>query len=225
MSAIVHSDDPIAVIGGGETHPVDIAWARGYADRLVAADGGADIALHLGWMPDAVIGDFDSVSPVAKAEIGPERLFSISEQDSTDFDKCLRNIESPLILGLGFTGRRIDHTLAAFSTLCVRADKRCVLLSSEEVIFVAPRHLVLNLSEGMAFSLYPMAPIEGRSRGLVWPVDGIMMQPDGRVGTSNRVDAGGQVELWYDEPKMLVILPRDAADAAVAGLMAAVGWG
>ncbi|NVO27076.1 thiamine diphosphokinase [Donghicola sp. C2-DW-16] len=225
MSAIVSSDDPIAVIGGGETHTVDVAWARGYADLLVAADGGADRALDLGWMPDAVIGDFDSVSATARSEIGPDRLFPISEQDSTDFDKCLRSIEAPLILGLGFTGRRIDHTVAAFSTLCLRPDKRCILLSSEEVIFVAPRHLVLELSEGMAFSLYPMALVAGRSQGLVWPVDGITMQPDGRVGTSNRVDQGGRVELWYDAPKMLVMLPRDAADAAVAGLMAAERWG
>lgn len=204
--------------------PQDVEWTRNYAKYLVAADGGADQALGLGWVPDAVIGDFDSVSEEARTRIGSDRLFPISEQDSTDFDKCLRNVASPLILGLGFTGRRMDHTLAAFSTLCVRADVRCVLLSEEEVIFLAPPQIALDLAEGAAFSLYPLGVVNGRSTGLVWPIDGIGMQPDKRVGTSNRVDASGRVTLTVDGPRMLVILPRLWADAAITALAQSPRW-
>ncbi len=225
MPVIVHSDEPIALIGGGRVATQDVAWARKHCELLVAADGGADRALELGWVPETIIGDFDSISAKAQASVSPDRLFPISEQDSTDFDKCLRNIEAPLILGLGFTGRRIDHTLAAFSTLSVRAERRCVLLSEEEVIFLAPPRMTLDLPEGCAFSLYPLGLVEGRSEGLVWPIDGIPMQPDGRVGTSNRVNETGKVALSVDAPKMLVIIPREHADHVVKSLRACPTWG
>lgn len=224
MAVIVQYDEPVALIGGGHVSPQDIVWARKYAKHLVAADGGADQALGLGWAPDAVIGDFDSVSEEARTQIGSDRLFPISEQDSTDFDKCLRNVASPLILGLGFTGRRLDHTLAAFSTLCVRSIVRCVLLSEEEVIFLAPPEISLDLDAGSSFSLYPLGRVEGQSTGLVWPIDGIPMQPDGRVGTSNRVDAGGRVTLSVEAPRMLVILPRSCSDAVVDAVMHSPRW-
>ncbi|WP_072707227.1 thiamine diphosphokinase [Donghicola eburneus] len=224
MAVIACYDEPVALIGGGRVTSEDVAWARKYAKRLIAADGGADQALGLGWVPDAVIGDFDSVSDVAREKVGPNRLFPISEQDSTDFDKCLRNVAAPMILGLGFTGRRLDHTLAAFSTLCARANVLCLLLSEEEVIFLCPPELALDMPEGTAFSLYPMGPVQGRSTGLVWPIDGIPMQPDGRVGTSNRVDQAGRVSLTMEGPRMLVILPRGCADAAVAALNQSTRW-
>ncbi len=224
MAVIVQYDEPVALIGGGRVTPQDLEWARKYAKHLVAADGGADQALGLGWVPDAVIGDFDSVSEEARTKIGSDRLFPISEQDSTDFDKCLRNVDAPLILGVGFTGRRLDHTLAAFSTLCVRADVRCVLLSEEEVIFLAPPQIALDLAEGAAFSLYPLGVVNGTSTGLVWPIDGIEMQPDKRVGTSNRVDASGRVTLTVDGARMLVILPRLWADAVITALTQSSRW-
>ncbi|MEY8882850.1 thiamine diphosphokinase [Donghicola sp. XS_ASV15] len=225
MPVIVHSDEPIALIGGGRVTTQDVAWARKHCKILVAADGGADRALELEWVPETIIGDFDSLSTRAQASVSADRLFQISEQDSTDFDKCLRNIEAPLILGLGFTGRRIDHTLAAFSTLSVRAGKRCLLLSEEEVIFLAPPSITLDLPNGCAFSLYPLGRVEGRSEGLVWPIDGIPMQPDGRVGTSNRVDETGRVALAVDAPKMLVIVPRAHADQVLESCLASSSWG
>ena len=36
----------------------------------------------------------------ARAAIPAERLHRIAEQDSTDFEKCLRNIRAPLVVGI-----------------------------------------------------------------------------------------------------------------------------
>ena len=41
-----------------------------------------------------MIGDFDSISDAAQRALPPAALHRIAEQDSTDFDKCLRNIDA-----------------------------------------------------------------------------------------------------------------------------------
>jgi thiamine pyrophosphokinase len=68
-------------------------------------------------------------------------------------------------------------------------------------------------------SLLPLAPVTGGSAGLRWPIEGLSFDPLGRVGASNV--ATGPVSLRMDGPGMLVVLPREALDAAVAALLAA----
>lgn len=217
---LLETSQNVTLLGGGHIDSVDLVQALGRAPVLVAADGGADFALSQGHLPQAVIGDFDSISPRARAAIPANRQHPIAEQDSTDFDKCLRSIRAPLILGLGFLGPRIDHQLAAFNALGRRPGVRCVLIGAHDICFLCPPRLALDLPEGMRLSLFPLGAVRGQSRGLRWPIDGIRFAPGGRVGTSNRV-AAGPVEFSFAEPRMLAILPRTALDAVLAGLRAA----
>ena len=57
-------------MAGGPVLRRDLKAALAHAPCLVAADGGADRALALGQVPDAVIGDLDSISAVAQARLG-----------------------------------------------------------------------------------------------------------------------------------------------------------
>ncbi|NIZ11670.1 thiamine diphosphokinase [Pseudooceanicola sp. HF7] len=221
--SVIESEGPVALIGGGEiTGPV--------AERLmvmcgpvVGADGGAEWLLRKGRMPDAVIGDMDSLKPTWARKIPKDRLFRITEQESTDFEKCLTRIEAPLVIGTGFLGRRVDHMLAAFTVMARYPDRPCLLAGAEDVIFHAPPRLELNLPRGYRFSLFPMGPVTGRSEGLEWPIDGIDFAPDGRIGTSNRVS--GPVRLSFDAPGMLVMVPGEAlADVAEALLAQTARW-
>ena len=214
---IVQSFDPITLIGGGDLGPDDLPLALARAPVLVAADCGAVAALNAGHRPVAVIGDFDSLPPDARAQIAPERLFRIPEQDSTDFDKALRNINAPLVLGVGFLGGRVDHQLAVLNTLVRLADRPCILIGQTEVIFHAPRQMQMDLKAGDTVSLFPMAQVQGRSDGLQWPINGLVMAPDGRVGTSNR--ALGRVSLQTEGPGLLVIVPRRALDAVIRAIV------
>jgi len=213
---IVHSSNPVTLVGGGLVGRDDLKQALALAPLLVAADGGAGVALKAGHDPVAVIGDFDSLDSADRARIAPERLFPIREQDSTDFDKALRNIAAPLVLAVGFLGARVDHQLAAFNTLIRHADRPCVLLGPGEVIFHAPPLLELDLSTGDVVSLFPMAPVTGRSRGLQWPIDGLELTPGGRIATSNRAE--GALRLEMDSPGLLVIAPRRALDAVMRAI-------
>ena len=216
-SVIVHSDEPIALFGGGEANADVIVRLPEIAKTLVAADGGANLALAHNIMPNAVIGDFDSISDATLAALPEDVLHIIDEQDSTDFDKALRSISAPLILAIGFTGARIDHQLAAMSTLIARADQRCVIVGESEILFVCPPRLKLSIETGTVFSLFPMGQVEGTSVGLKWPIDGLVMAPDARVGTSNEVS--GPIELTMDCARMLVILPISELDEVISALL------
>ncbi|WP_417606309.1 thiamine diphosphokinase [Primorskyibacter flagellatus] len=202
---ILHSAEPVTLVGGGDHDEIALSECLRHAPKVVAADSGADVALSCDILPHAVIGDFDSLSDAAKATIPPERLHHVSEQDSTDFEKCLRSIEAPAVLCAGFLGARLDHQVAVLSVLA-RYDGRCLLVGAVDIVFAAPRHIALDLPLGSRFSLFPMGAVTGRSSGLRWPIDGLDFAPDGRIGTSNEVT--GPVDLETDGAGMLVILPR-----------------
>jgi thiamine pyrophosphokinase len=217
---IVQTEQGITLAGGGPFGPRDLALCLARAPVPVAADGGADRLLALGCTPRAVIGDFDSISAAARARIPAERQHVLAEQATTDFDKALRSVAAPFVLALGFAGARLDHGLAAMTTLVARAERRCILIGPKDLAFAAPARLDLALRPGDPLSLYPLARVSGQSVGLEWPIAGLSFAPDGQIGTSNRVTAP-RVVLEFDSPGMLVILPRARLDAAIRALQSA----
>ena len=178
--------------------------------------------------PDQSVGLLREACQTRREELGPDDPLTLTSDhnlavalmDGGELPEALRLIEAPLILALGFAGARLDHGLAAFSTLVARADRRCILLGPKDFAFAAPPHLTLDLRPGEPLSLFPMAQVTGASEGLEWPIAGIRFAPDGMIGTSNRVIAR-RVELEFDQPGMLVILPRRRLDAAIRALRSA----
>ena len=107
------------------------------------------------------------------------------EQDSTDLEKCLYSVEAPLFIGLGFLGGRIDHHLAAMSALVKFPGKPVVLIGGEDLCFLCPRELELELPAGTRVSLYPMGPARGLvSRGCAGRSPGSRSAP--RAGSAPR---------------------------------------
>ncbi|WP_434286401.1 thiamine diphosphokinase [Celeribacter sp. SCSIO 80788] len=224
IEPVLNTQENVTLLGGGAVRAERLEEALTFAPRLVAADGGASKALMLGHMPDCVVGDFDSLGDESRARIAPERLFHIPEQDSTDFEKALTRVRAPMIIGVGFTGARIDHELAVYATLARFPDRRCIILGEEDLCFMAPPVLRLPTMPEDRISLFPLGRVTGRSEGLQWPIEGIAFAPDGRVGTSNKAD-GAQVTLSFDAPGMMVILPRAMLGTDLIGrLVAAPDW-
>ena len=220
---IVSKNEPVTLIGGAEVEGDDLDLALARAPNLVAADSGADRALALGHSPEAVIGDLDSLTDKGRAAIPDDRLHLISEQDSTDFEKALREISAPLVIGLGFMGGRMDHQMAVFNALVQFPKQRCLLLGSRDVVFLCPPSFRLDLEEGTTVSLFPLGAVEGVSDGLLWPIGGLYFAPDGRVGTSNI--ATGTIDVAFTAPKMLMMLPRACfGDVAEALLNTSAHW-
>lgn len=213
---IISGADNVTLVGAASVDDAAIEDCLRLAPVLVAADGGAAAALRFG-MPQAVIGDFDSIDSPSLASVPEARLHRVPEQDTTDFQKCLARIEAPLVLAAGFLGQRVDHTLAAFTAL-VRYQRPCLLVGRHDVCFhLAPgRGYALDLPVGTRLSLFPMAEVSGESEGLRWPVAGLRFAPGGVIGTSNEVT--GPVRLRFGAPGMVAIMPRAALAEAAAAL-------
>lgn len=212
---IVSSATPIILIGGAEVAPDTLTTALKWGKTVVCADGGADTALWAELQPAAVIGDMDSISDAAK-DAYAEVLHPIAEQNSTDFEKALRNIEAPLIVGVGFLGDRFDHSLAALHVMLKYHDKPVVLVGDHDLLFLAPRQVVLNLPVGMRFSLMPMAQARVDTIGLKWNLSDAAMSLKEFIGTSNEV-VSSPVSV-YALGGLAVILPPEALEAVIIGL-------
>lgn len=214
MPKSIQSDQPQTLLGGAPVSALTLRKALSFAPRLVAADGGADAAMAAGATPERVIGDLDSISPAARAAFA-DRLLPVAEQDSTDFAKALRLSPAPWTLAVGFTGARIDHLLACLSEMA-RTRAPVVLLGEADCAAIAPPELRLDVPPGTRVSLWPLGPASGRSEGLRWPLDGVALDPAGRVGTSNAVT--GPVRLTLEGAPVALILPCDTLPALLAGL-------
>ncbi len=213
----------VTLVGGGALGAEDLQVSLALAPRLVAADGGAEAALAAGLTPEAVLGDMDSLTEAARAQIDPRRIYTIPEQESTDFDKALRHIEAPVVLAAGFTGDRVDHELSVYHALVARRDVRCIVLGARDVVLHAPPNLTLDVPEGTRISLFPMARVTGLDAGLEWPIEGLVFHPSQRIGTSNRARRA-PVRLSFEGPGMLLILPRTELAAVVRAVAGASIW-
>ncbi|WP_292294530.1 thiamine diphosphokinase [Marivita sp.] len=202
---IVFRDEPVLLVGGAVGDNAQLAALLDKAGTVIAADSGGDWLRAVGRLPDLLIGDLDSVSEATRAALPPEQVHRIAEQDSTDFDKAIRSISAPLIVGIGFLGGRVDHLLAAMTVLARYPDRAIVLVGDRDVVAHVPPTLDLPLAPGMRVSLFPMRPVRGVSVGLRWPIDGLTLSPDTRVGTSNLAE--GPVSITPQEAGLLVILP------------------
>lgn len=220
---VFQADRGVTLLGGGRLMPDDLSMSLAVAPHLVAADSGAMAALAAGHMPEAVYGDMDSLPAAIRAQIPRDRIHQIAEQTSTDFDKALRHIAAPVILAAGFTGGRVDHELAVYHGLVARPDARCLVVGAQDIVMHAPPRLALDLPVGTRLSLFPMASVTGVSRGLAWPIAGLVFHPAQRIGTSNVTD-DARLELSFDAPGMLLIVPRVHLGVMAAALAATSVW-
>ncbi|WP_232830318.1 thiamine diphosphokinase [Oceanicella sp. SM1341] len=211
----------VTLVGGGELREPTLAAAEALAPRLFAADGGADRLQAFGRLPEAIIGDIDSLGPQEGFRAAGVEIRAVAEQDSTDFEKCLAHVASRLVIAVGFTGGRVDHMLAVLSAMAARPARRVLLLGPEDLCFLASGPLSLDLAAGTRVSLWPVAPTRvTECEGLVWSARGMEMAPDGRIGTSNAAK-GGPVRLAFANPGMMVFLPASELGQAAAMLRCA----
>lgn len=158
---ILTTKETVLLVGGGAIDPNRFERDLDRGLPIVAADGGADAVLDHGRVPDVVIGDLDSMSETARSCIPSDRIHLVAEQDSTDFDKVLRNVHAPFFEAHGFMGRRMDHSLAALNTLVRNPHKRCILHAENDVIVLCPPEMRLELPKSCRVSLFPMHPSRG----------------------------------------------------------------
>ena len=212
-------DAPVLLLGGGPAPSGLLEALLPRCGAVVAADGGANRLRADGPRPRAVIGDMDSIDDLSgwREESGVDVL-EVTEQDSTDLEKCLRLTRAPLYLGVGFLDGRLDHTLASLHALLAFADRRVVLLGEADAAFIAPRRWRAELEPGARVSIFPVAPCIGlASEGLAWPLAGLPLSAGETIGTSNRATQAA-VGAEFDRAGAAILLERRFLDAAIASL-------
>jgi len=202
------------LVGAGPATRQDFEDASRFARNVIAVDGGFNSLALWGVQPQAVLGDMDSTRSDIPDGV---TVLPIAEQDTTDLEKALRAVTAPLIIGIGFTGGRLDHTLAAMHAL-VAADTPVILIGDKDAVFAAPTEWRAELEERTRISFFPMRRVSAvGSKGLRWPVDGLLMEGGRMIGVSNEV-ASSRVAVWFGEPGAVTILPRSCLPAIVASL-------
>lgn len=105
------------IVGAGDFTPR--GFAPGPGDLVLAADGGYRALYSLGYTPDLLLGDFDSLGDVPLPADLPVLRFPV-RKDDTDAGLALRH---GLDLGFrdfalyGCAGGRVDHLLANFQSM------------------------------------------------------------------------------------------------------------
>jgi thiamine pyrophosphokinase len=218
VDPIVHVLSPVTLLGGADLDNSELNICLKVAPSVVAADRGADHALQHGLSPVAVIGDMDSLSPAAAAAFGAV-LHRVSEQESTDFEKCLTRIKAPLIMAAGFLGGRLDHTMAVLGTLARLQAHQVILVSQDDVCVLLPQgRSTWHLPPDVRAGVLPLGQARVTSDGLTWDLAARAMSPDGLVSSSNAVVK--PVVTFDVTGAVLLTLPLSASDAVVKGVLA-----
>ncbi|WP_164730363.1 thiamine diphosphokinase [Pelagibacterium montanilacus] len=200
---------PLVIVGGGRVDPALLAEVAGLAVGFVGADSGGDVLADHGIVPDAVIGDMDSLGSAGRFPAST-RIIAIADQDSTDFEKALGMTQAPVTLAIGMTGGRFDHTLAALHAVSRHAaGRRIVLLDEHDLALGVAGDLTITPGAGQRVSVYPLGRTEfAGSSGLVYPLAGLVLEQGERVGTSNAASAETvsiQVAPGAQDPWLLIM--------------------
>jgi len=185
-------------------------WAH-ESDILVAADGGADLALRHGIVPHVIVGDLDSASPEALTS-GAD-VYKFDDQNTTDCDKMLQWVadqgHTHLDL-IGVEGDRLDHVLATLGS-CVRSPLsiRLVLRDGLGVLLKRGLHQ-MPAQPGQRISILPIGTADDVSiTGVRWPLVEATLRLDGFVSISNVVEAS-PLEVSIGHGAVLIILERES---------------
>ena len=184
-------DVPTVLVGASPIEPSVLELTKKLKSwPVLAADGGINTAVNAGLLPQMVIGDMDSVTDLDQLPVSVRQI-RLSGQDDTDFEKCLRLIKAPLIVGVGFLDGRLDHSLAALDAMARLDHNRPILLAgSYDVVLRLKGNTKLLIDRGSRVSVWPLGCQHFiRSQGLDWPLDGLTMQVGHRNGISNRTNA------------------------------------
>ncbi|MCD6383303.1 MAG: thiamine diphosphokinase [Thermoplasmata archaeon] len=181
--------------------------------KVLSADTGAILAMDLGYFPEVVVGDLDSlreeeieklVANGLKLERWPK------DKDYTDFELCLNH---PLLTGeqglliVGGLGGRIDHTILNVEMVARRNLRAATYLFPGGEAHVLYEGIPVKAKGGEVVSILPLterAEVEG-SEGLRWDISGLTLRR-GIGKPIHNMAVKGQVEVKLKRGKALLIV-------------------
>jgi len=144
------------------------------APYVVCCDGAADRYIATGHVPDAIVGDGDSISAYNRTKYA-SRLHIVAEQETNDQTKAVN-----FLLGkgmrhiaiVGATGRREDHTIGNISLLIeyARAGAQVRSFTDHGVFIPCNGNTTLKCRKGQQVSIFSITAKKLSAEGLLYPI-------------------------------------------------------
>lgn len=164
-----------AVIAGGDFPtaelPLQVLHSAPY---VVCCDGAADRYISTGRVPDAIVGDGDSISGYTREKYS-SLLHIIPEQETNDQTKAVRFLMEKgmrRIAIVGATGRREDHTIGNVSLLIeyARAGAHVRSFTDHGVFIPCKGDTTLPCRKGQQVSIFGITARNLSAEGLLYPI-------------------------------------------------------
>ncbi|MCL4549898.1 MAG: thiamine diphosphokinase [Bacteroidetes bacterium] len=179
-------------------------------DKLICADGGANSAFKLEFIPDYIIGDLDSIRPeIYDYYYDKCEIMQIIRQNDTDVEKCLKfaykNKFKDVIL-LGATGDRLDHSFCNLGITLKFFDRiRIRVIHQRSILSVHQGATILKTIPGETISIYGLdAKTKFESEGLKYPLKNFAL-PFGMKESTSNIALTKEVRLKIKGGKAFVI--------------------
>ena len=163
------------IVAGGEyptaPQPLEVLHNAPY---VVCCDGAADRYIATGRVPDAIVGDGDSISANNRTKYAT-RLHIVAEQETNDQTKAVRFLLEQgkrRIAIVGATGRREDHTIGNISLLIeyARAGAQVRSFTDHGVFIPCNGDTTLKCRKGQQVSIFSITARELSAEGLLYPI-------------------------------------------------------
>jgi thiamine pyrophosphokinase len=183
---------------------------------VICADSGLESAETLGLRPDLIVGDLDSVDPVALAAAraaGVEVEQHPVDKDATDLELALaaareRGAERVVVVS-GGPGERIDHFVAELALLASDGGPAEALVGGARIqVLRGPASADVSGEPG---GLVSLVTARGDARGVTthglrWPLEGETLRFGTTRGVSNEL-VGERATVMVAAGVLLVIQP------------------
>lgn len=180
-----------------------------HAQKIICCDGAAKKLLDRGVIPDAIVGDMDTLDLETQQKYA-HLIIREDEQETNDLCKAFRytlTLNPTSITILGTSGRREDHTLANISHL---VDFTAAAPCPVEIITDYGRFIALldsgtlRISEGTQISIFAFDPtLKIKSAGLKYPTDNVVFDSLWK-GTLNEA-ASREITLTFNHPSGVLV--------------------
>lgn len=178
------------------------------ASRIICCDGSAQNLVLAGYIPDAILGDMDSLTEDLKIRFA-DRLFPDDDQSTNDLTKAVewcKEMNYNDIVIVGATGKREDHTIGNISLLADYAENMNVKMVTDTGVFI-PFLKSCNVSsfkrqQISLFSINPETQIS--STGLKFPLNNLKIN-SWWVATLNEA-LGDSFNLEFSNGRVIVYL-------------------
>jgi len=197
----------IVADGSFPEHEIPLAYLKN-AGKIICCDGSAGNLVNAGYIPDAIVGDLDSLTENLAIRFA-DRIFLDESQDTNDLTKAVqwcREMNYNEIVIIGATGKREDHTIGNISLLAEYAKTMNVKMVTDTGIFIPfLKSCTVQSFPGQQVSLFSIDPETYlTSSGLKFPLKGIKIS-NWWVATLNEA-LGDSFSLEFINGKLIAYL-------------------